>query len=207
MKQNAGHSKSDSQTWRRQIPAPLAAAVLAAACIVILLLRIYVFQPVYILEHSMEPTLYSGARCFSVNINLYRRGLERGDIVRLRDPRGQGFDLTKRVIGLPGELFSVQGGLVYINGQPLDEPYVSEPLMIAVPPLRIPEGHVMALGDNRNHSDDSLLWGPVPQTLIRSKVAFQFWPPEHVRSLAPQSTASRKPGARVPAPARLSNNH
>ena len=206
MEQRSGHVKSDPETWRRHVSTPLAVAVLAVSCALILLVRVYVFHPVYILEHSMEPTLHSGDRCFSVNIRMYPRGVDRGDIVSLRDPRGQGFELTKRIIGLPGEIFSVADGQVFINGQPLHEPYTSEALRIIVPPLRIPEGHVMALGDNRNHSEDSLVWGPVPMALIRSKVAFQFWPLAQVRSLAPESTASRNPGARVQTPSRLSIN-
>lgn len=191
MVQPADRTSPDSESWgRRDVSAPLAVTVLVTACALILLVRVYVFQPVYILEHSMEPTLHSGDRCFSVNISLYRNGLVRGDIVRLRDPMGQGFDLTKRVIGLPGELFAVEDGQVFINGQPLDEPYAAEPLRVSVPPFRIPEGRVMVLGDNRNRSDDSLIWGPVPQALIRSKVAFQFWPLENMHSLSAAAMVS-----------------
>ena len=69
------------------------------------------------------------------------------------------YPYIKRVIGLPGETVEVRDGLVFINGEPLDEPYIAEPPRYTYGPVTIPEGQYFVLGDNRNLSNDSHEWG------------------------------------------------
>ena len=89
--------------------------------------------------------------------------------------------LIKRVIGLPGETVEIRDGQVYINGKLLDEPFVAEETQpgrngqVTVPPL-----HVYVLGDNRNHSNDSRSFGPVPIENIVGRAWVSYWPPEKI---------------------------
>ncbi len=125
---------------------------------------------------SMVPTLQDGEFVL-VNRLAYRMGNpQRGDIIVFHfplDPASQ--DLIKRVIGLPGDQIMVGQGLVYVNGQPLPEPY------IAAAPLYsgewvVPDGDLFVLGDNRNDSSDSHSWGMLPEKEIVGKAVFIYWP-------------------------------
>ncbi len=104
-------------------------------------------------------------------------GPERGDIVILHHPvTGQERELVKRVIGLPGERLRIRDGVVYINGRELIEPYVKEPWRGDLPELTIPEGMYFVMGDNRNNSLDSRVFGPVREDLVVGKAMASWWP-------------------------------
>lgn len=125
---------------------------------------------------SMLPTLHNGEFVL-VNRLAYRTGdVQRGDIIVFRSINEADLDLIKRVIGLPGDDVMVQNGQVFINGQPLSEPY------IAAPPRyngewRVPEKHLFVLGDNRNDSSDSHQWGLLPTDNVIGKAVLIYWPP------------------------------
>lgn len=125
---------------------------------------------------SMKPTLQDGEFVL-VNRLAYRIGEpQRGDIIVFHfplDPASQ--DLIKRVIGLPGDVITTRGGVVFVNGQPLREPY------IAAAPLysgewTVPPDQLYVLGDNRNDSSDSHSWGMLPVQEIVGKAVFIYWP-------------------------------
>ena len=100
---------------------------------------------------SMEPTLYPGDRALTINQPSYVRG----DIVVLRDPQG-GY-MVKRVAGIGGDEVAVLDGALFINGEFASEPYIQEPMEYLMQPTQVPDGKVLILGDNRNHSEDSSL--------------------------------------------------
>ncbi len=114
---------------------------------------------------SMEPTLQSGE--FVVVNKLAYRFAEpaRGDVVVFHFPRNPDQEYIKRVIGLPGDRISVADGTVFINGFPLDEPYVKSPPAYENEWV-VSESGLFVLGDNRNNSSDSHNWGEVPLELI-----------------------------------------
>jgi signal peptidase I len=116
---------------------------------------------------------------------------ERGDIVVLNPPSGASADqpYIKRVIGLPGDRFEVRNDHVYINDIELVEPYLDAGTLTdcGIPtdwcgrgPIEIPEGSVMVLGDNRNNSDDSRSFGPVPIDNIIGKAWITYWPSDNI---------------------------
>ena len=106
---------------------------------------------------------------------------ERGDIMVFKFPEDETKDFIKRVIGLPGETLEVRNKVVYINGQPIDEPYVRHTKADTLPirdnfgPVVIPEGRYFMMGDNREGSYDSRWWGPVKRQKIVGKALLIYW--------------------------------
>ena len=127
-------------------------------------------------------------------------GPERGDIVVFESSAGSGNDLIKRVIGLPGERIAIVQGRVYVDGQLLDEPYITEAWSDTRPEILIPPRHYYVLGDNRNSSQDSRSGriGLVPREHIVGKALLRYWPFDSF-GLAPNGGAELT-GATVPAP-------
>ena len=100
----------------------------------------------------------------------------RGDIIVFRAPTDNRSDYIKRVVGLPGETIEIRDGRVFINGEPLEEPYIRQPASYTEPPQVIPEGHYYVLGDNRSVSQDSHFFGPIPEESIIGKAWLVYWP-------------------------------
>jgi signal peptidase I len=110
--------------------------------------------------------------------------VERGDIIVFRFPGDRHKDYIKRAIALPGETVEVRNRVIYINGQKIDDPYgvhkVSgyeevDERANNFGPYKVPEGHVFAMGDNREKSYDSRFWGPVPIKEIKGKAFIIYW--------------------------------
>jgi signal peptidase I len=91
---------------------------------------------------------------------------------------------TPRLLLVQGERLELDPGHVLINGRRLDEPFVAEGPIYALPPVRIPPGHVFVMGDNRNYSFDSHAWGPLPIRRISGRADILFWPPNRARLIA-----------------------
>ncbi|MFH1559988.1 MAG: signal peptidase I [Chloroflexota bacterium] len=100
----------------------------------------------------------------------------RADIVVFHFPNDPSRDYVKRVIGLPGETVSMKGGEVFIEGDRLDEPYLTERDNDNMAPTLVPPDSYFVLGDNRDGSSDSRHWGPVPLDNIVGKVSLRYWP-------------------------------
>ena len=111
---------------------------------------------------------------------------ERGDVVVFTPPEpGEDKPYIKRIIALPGETFEARGGQVYINGQPINEPYLGgEETWCGArqdcPPVTVPEGSVLVLGDNRDNSEDSRYFGPVTESSIIGKAWVTYWPTDMI---------------------------
>ncbi len=124
---------------------------------------------------SMNPTLQDGEYVL-VNRLAYKFGApQRGDIIVFHFPLDESQDLIKRVIGLPGDVIRVQNGMVLVNGEKLNEPYIAEAPLYAGEWL-VPEGSLFVMGDNRNDSSDSHSWGPVTMERIIGKAILVYWP-------------------------------
>ncbi|HMR67864.1 MAG TPA: signal peptidase I [Anaerolineae bacterium] len=106
-------------------------------------------------------------------------GPQRGDVIVFKPPRNPNEDYVKRIIGLAGEEVQVIQGQVFINGQPLDEPFEPVRGTYTMPvPVVVPAGQVFVLGDNRNNSNDSHNWGPLPIENIIGRAWISYWPPD-----------------------------
>jgi signal peptidase I len=170
----------------------------AAAVALVLTFQAQVAKPYRIPTPSMEPTLHCAKPAdfcqgrFSdrviANRLAYRFGdPKRGQIVVFRTPEtvrrcgphDGGSTFVKRIIGLPGELVSQRDGVIYIDGNRLDEPYVDPSLRGRETDRwpRVAPRHYFVLGDNRIHSCDSRTWGPVPSGNLIGPVMLTYWPP------------------------------
>jgi signal peptidase I len=167
---------------------------IAIAVLLALFIRTFVVQAFKIPSGSMIPTLLIGDHIL-VNKFIYGPRIpytrarlfhlkkpQRGDVVVFLEPTAQDKDFIKRVIGLPGETIQVIDRTVYVNGQPLDEhhyAYFSNPSYARdldnFGPLTIPEDSYFMMGDNRENSSDSRVWGPVPFHLIKGKAFMIYW--------------------------------
>jgi signal peptidase I len=113
-----------------------------------------------------------------VTENLRFGGPQRGDVVVFEPPNRPSEDYVKRIIALPGETVEIRNGQVLINGQPLDQSYQPGTPSYTMPPRVVPEGQVFVLGDNRNNSNDSHNWGPLPIENIVGRAWLSYWPPD-----------------------------
>jgi signal peptidase I len=125
---------------------------------------------------SMLPNLVEGEYVIVDKVSYLLHPPERGDIIVIKRP-GEPDDLIKRVIGLPGETIEIRHGQVYIDGAPLTEPYIREPIQQAMPARQVEPGHVFVMGDNRNNSKDSRSFGAVPGDEIVGRTWLIYWPP------------------------------
>ena len=152
--------------------------------LVALLLRWLVIEPRWIPSGSMLPTLQLQDRVLVEKLRP-RLGLQPapGTIVVFHPPPpllAAGYDpdaaLIKRVVALPGDTVEVKGGTLWRNGEPLRPDWSGAVMDYGLPPFTVPPDHLMVLGDNRNASLDSHLWGPLPQQELIGTAVWRYWP-------------------------------
>ncbi len=129
---------------------------------------------------GMSPTIEPGDRIL-VSVG---KTVRRGEIAVVTNPVKRPAPIVKRIVAVGGDTVDIKDGKLWVNGKPLEEPYVkgqteagSEPL-----PLVVPAGSIYVLGDNRSNSGDSRYFGPVPESSILGRVIAIYWPPSRVRT-------------------------
>lgn len=170
MSESVPVKESRLKAWLRE----LIEAILPAL-VIVLVVNIFLAQATRVEGQSMEPNLHNNQRLIIEKITYRFHSPSRGDIVVIRRPQPE--PLIKRVIGLPGETVEIRDGKVFINGEPLDEPYLDQPTLGTMPPRLVPEEHVFVLGDNRNASNDSRAFGMVSFDDIIGRAWLRYWPP------------------------------
>ena len=183
---------------------------LAVAVIAALLIRSFVFEPVRVDGASMNDTLQDGNIMFvskwdyastwlclpwqdaetKENAARIASGLkspERFDVVVCRYPNRGDTNFVKRIVGIPGDEIYIEEGYLYVNGERMEEPYVSDRYRVkggsdgwafhsAEDPFVVPEGEYFVMGDHRNNSNDSRSQGTITRDMIVGHVRFVFWP-------------------------------
>ena len=125
---------------------------------------------------SMRPTLEDRSYILVNKMSFRSKLPERGDIVVFHIPIDPEQDFIKRVIGLPGDTVDIHNGQVRVNEQLLDEAYIAAaPQYVGT--WHVPENQIFVLGDNRNNSSDSHVWGAVPMENLIGKAVVVYWPP------------------------------
>ena len=177
---------------------------IAGAIAIVLAIKAWVVNPYRIPSSSMEPTLHCARpalgceagfsdRVLANRFIYHFRSPQRGDSVVFETPPaarercGAGGTFVKRRLGLPGETVEIRmkRGLayVYINGRELDESSYLKPDRRDTGPakvFKVPQGQYFMMGDNREQSCDSRIWGSVPRTNIIGKVFATYWPPQRI---------------------------
>ena len=197
--EEAEQVKAHKSFWR-ELP-----ILILIALVVAVVIKTFLVQAFFIPSGSMKDTLQVNHRVL-VNKLAYRFGdIQRGDVIVFDDPRGGAADTSenvfralarnlaesvglstpqsefiKRVIALEGETVEVVDGNVLIDGVEIDEPYLRPGLRLRdFDALTVPEGEVFVMGDNRNSSVDSTVFGPIPIEDIVGKAFVIVWPPSN----------------------------
>jgi signal peptidase I len=150
------------------------------ALAIVLVINLFLAQPRTVHGQSMEPNLHENERVILDLLSYRFREPRRGEIIVIELPERHTDPLIKRVIGLPGETVEIKGGSVYIDGQPLVEPYLNQSTLGNMAPQIVPEEHVFVLGDNRGASNDSRYFGMVPYSHIIGRAWLRYWPPSEI---------------------------
>ena len=145
------------------------------AIVIAVLINLFLAQATRVYGHSMEPNLHTDQRLIVEKISYRLRGPRRGDIVVVHVP-GHEVPPIKRVIGLPGEVVEIREGHVWLDGRSLDEAYLADIQQQDYGPYTVPARHVFVMGDNRNLSGDSRIFGPVPLENVRGRAWLSYWP-------------------------------
>ena len=143
----------------------------------------------YIPSDSMQPTLEVGDRLLVEKLSYHFHSPQRKDLVVFKAPpelEAQTLhdDLIKRVVGIPGDVIQIRNGQTLINSKVVSEPYLKEKPTYNYGPVTVPQHQYFVLGDNRNHSYDSHLWGFVPEQNIIGHAALRIYPFTRFRFLS-----------------------
>jgi len=182
-------AKKKKSEWLDWIKALLIALGLA------FVVRMFLFAPIVVDGPSMMPTLHDRDHMIVNKFSYYFQEPERFDIVVFHASAQK--DFIKRVIALPGEHVAVKDNILYINGEPVDEPFMdaqNEELQSYMTITNdftleelpggyevVPEGHVFVLGDNRGNSTDSRMLGVIPMEQIVGKTSLIYWPLDRIQ--------------------------
>ncbi len=138
-----------------------------------MLVRTFIFTPIKVQQKSMYPTLNPKDIMLLNKIGYYINGVERFDIVVLKN--NDDF-LIKRIIGLPGEELEYKNSILYVNGKELKESFINTNTEDFKIDAKIPKGKYFLIGDNRNNSTDSRILGFIDEKDIKGKTNFIFFP-------------------------------
>jgi len=164
--------------WRETIETIIWALILA------FLIRTFIIQAFWIPSGSMLPTLQVGDRVLVAKFWNWFAAPTRGNIYVFRYPEDRSRDFIKRIVAVPGDTVNIIDGVVYINGSPLDEPYVVNRDRYTLRPSRVypnvpftvPANQYFTMGDNRPNSQDGRFWGYVQAQDIHGPAFFRYWP-------------------------------
>jgi signal peptidase I len=148
------------------------------AIVIAVLINLFLAQATRVYGSSMEPNLHTDQRLVVEKVTYRLHGPHRGDVVVLRMPDRGPELLIKRVVGLPNEIVEIRNGTLYVDNQPLDEPYLVRSTGSTYGPTLVPDGNVFVMGDNRGASNDSRVFGPVPIDRIVGRAWISYWPLE-----------------------------
>ncbi len=159
-------------------------AVVACGVLIALTAQAFLVQAFWIPSESMVPTLEIGDRVLVNKLAYKAHDVNHGDLIVFERPpeaarAGQDDikDLIKRVIAVGGDTVESRNGLVYVNGERIDEPYLVEGTPTERLPLtEVPEGHVFVMGDNRTNSEDSRDFGPIDEDTIIGRAVIKVLP-------------------------------
>ena len=172
--------KKDAREWVVSI---------VTALLAVLIIRSFFFTIIRVDGTSMTDTLQNNDRLFVTVLDMKLHGPDRFDVVitHYDDTRKE---YVKRVIGLPGDTLEVKSGVLYVNGEAYEKPFLSPDRIVnySLPqydfgPIEVPEGSYFVMGDNRDNSRDSRRVGFLSEDKIVGKVRYIIWPLNRIGSV------------------------
>jgi signal peptidase I len=147
----------------------------------------FAIQTVHVIGSSMLPTVVDQDYLVATKIDYRLHAPSRGDIIIMRDPYDSSRDFIKRVVGVPGDRILIRQGQIFINGHLMREPYINSeawtenadwPLGQTTDPrgVQLKSDEYFVMGDNRNHSSDSRVFGPVRRDQIEARAWIRVLP-------------------------------
>jgi signal peptidase I len=170
-----GEQYKQGSTVKRSHLAREIVETLALTLLIFLVVHM-VIQSYHVDGLSMEPGLNSQEYVLVNKAAYLFHAPERGDVIVFHYPRDTTQDYIKRVIGLPGDTIQTDSTHVWVNGELLNEPYISMPANPFAKIWKVPPDSYFVMGDNRQVSDDSRWWGFVPKDFIVGKAVLVYWP-------------------------------
>lgn len=149
--------------------------VILPAVVLAVVVHLFLAQATVVFGQSMEPNLSPQQRLIVEKISYHLGSPQRNDIVVIDLPTMEDM-LVKRIVGLPGEVISIQSGQVLVNGEALEEPFPHDLDFNSMAPLRLGPNEYFVMGDNRDNSNDSRAFGPVTRAEIAGRVWLRYWP-------------------------------
>ena len=184
---------TEAKTKRKSVLREYAEAIVIAV-VLALFIRTFVVQAFKIPSGSMKPTLLVGDH---ILVNKFIYGIKipftdktiiklgkpkRGDVVVFKYPLDTKKDYIKRVIGLPGDKVELVNKQLFINDRVMDDPHASYSVygnLRNFGPVTVPAHHLFVMGDNRDESSDSRVWGFVPDAYLKGKAFLIYWSWDH----------------------------
>lgn len=174
---------------------------LVLTVVIFLGIQTFVAQPYKVQQSSMENTLLPDQYVLVDKLTPRWAPYVRGDIIVFDPPAtwsgANGVPFIKRVIGLPGDHVQLRDGKVYVNGDPLDEPYIftsdgarTEPAPGGPAEWLVPAGELFVMGDHRDQSADSRTFGPIEMSHVVGRAWLRYWPVERFGILATPTYAN-----------------
>lgn len=159
--------------------------IVAAAFLLAILVQQFFLKPFVIPSPSMEPTLVQGDRVLVNRLVYHFRSPKRGDVIVFHPPHEQTAEpFIKRVVAVGGDTVAVHDGVLWVNGKAQDEPFIKEhPIAEDYPEVTIAPGYIWVMGDNRNNSGDSRVFGPVKEDEIIGEAFAVYWPVGRIKGL------------------------
>jgi signal peptidase I len=149
--------------------------IVAPALILAMVVHLFLAQATVVFGQSMEPNLHPHQRLIVDKVSYRLHAPQRNDIVVIDLPSMEEL-LVKRIVAMPGEVVEIRSGVVYVNGQPIAEPFPHDTSPIEMAPMTLGPLAYFVLGDNRSNSNDSRAFGPVTLDQILGRVWLRYWP-------------------------------
>ncbi|MFH1827485.1 MAG: signal peptidase I [bacterium] len=150
---------------------------------IFIVIYLFIMQPNQVKGSSMYPSLNEGDYIFTSKITYKFRDMERGDIVVFRSPENPDIEFIKRIIGLAGDEIMISDNKVYLNNQIIQENYINQytptpnnAFLKEGVPIIVPQDHVFIMGDHREVSSDSRIFGPIPISSLIGQVFYRYYP-------------------------------
>lgn len=163
---------------------------LVAAVVLVVIIRSFFFTIIRVDGGSMSDTLLNNDRLFVSVLDVKKDGPERFDVVICKYPNRPD-QYVKRVIGMPGDTLMVRRGVLYINDEAYEEPYLSDARTVSFDrgsnnfgPIEIPDGKYYVMGDNRDDSNDSRRVGMIDEDMMIGEVKYIIWPLDRIGEVA-----------------------